>query len=184
MKGDPQMKTLEELLDLVDSNEETYDTEEPYQMISSQGDAQTGIYTKVKGKRRTWFYRDADHIYCTPLPQEGYQGMAGATLTFHLPNDLTEDVKAPWATNSSGLYKDTGIDIRDQHLTKGVISVERDKSILKTLLHKDLNWSKGPHNRIETLAQYYANLLNRTLFYFCKFYGGSSLGPIKPEQDH
>lgn len=175
------MKTLEQLLDLVESNTETYDTTEPYQMISAQGEAEDGIYTKVKGEQRTWFYKDVDHIYCTPLPHEGSRGMAGATLTFHLPEGLTEDVKAPWMTNASALFAATGIDLRFDYLTFGVISVERHKAILKTILHKDETWTKGPYFRIRDLAQYYANSLNITLFYFCKSFGGSSLGPVNPK---
>lgn len=157
-------------------------------------DALVGVRTfkKYVGKSgKIWMVaiqsNPADSIYVSG--GEHSEGMAGRTFTFKLEDGTTEDIKGPWHTNSNALLKDTGIDIRDLHSTFGVIGMDRSYGsngihpvTIHDVLHLDSDWTLGTFDRIEQLAQIFANNHLKPVCYFVKSKGGSSCGYAKPEQ--
>jgi len=165
-------------------------------MICGQAEAEKKLFKRVRGKSGRYWYIPvtdcpADNIYVSAHPDEnmpgfkGFRGFGGAILTFHLVNGKKDEVQGPWHSNSTALLNDTGIDIRDQHLTQGIISTEREwtsfsDGLYKNVLYHDIKPSLGYFDRIDTLAQKYANKLNKIVYYAVKTAGGGSSGTKTP----
>jgi hypothetical protein len=164
-------------------------------MISGQHDAQIRRYKKIQGEHKTWYVslddNAGDHIYCTPEHCEnepgykGFQGFGGATLRFELEDGTVDNIKGPWHSNSDALYCDTKHDIRDKHITQGIIAKERIHkdyytSIYKKIIHYDIEPVIGLFNRIEDIAQQYANDNDCDVYYAVRSDGGGSSGCCKP----
>lgn len=97
--------------------------------VSGRGEAVSRVYRLVKGEsRHVWLYpanekNPADHIYMTNNPENTtsneqlFQGFGGATLPMPLENGKTYMLHGGWHSNSEALFKDTGVDLREKHLT-------------------------------------------------------------------
>jgi hypothetical protein len=167
-------------------------TDGPYQMISGQGEAVSRplkVATAANGTR--WLYNDdlpnaGAFIYVEGGPNS--QGFGGSTIPFKLVDGTTLELKGPWHSNSDALFKSTGIDLRERHVTWGCIGTERDytnsRSTIRGLLYFDPEGGlEGPFNRIETMANAMAKERDVKLCYFSGSHGGSSCGFTRPSHD-
>lgn len=160
-------------------------------MVSASGEAESRQYTLFKGKSgRIWLVADqpnaADNIYVSD-PKRGSEGFAGRVITFKLGGGSSISLQGPWHSNSESLLDDTGVDIRDQHLTFVVISREREigehyEPIMKDILHIDSKPTIGSFQRGGHMAQRFAKKLGGPIWCYSESTGGSS-GPNLVEAD-
>jgi len=107
-----------------------------------------------------------------------------------LEDGTTEKLRGPWHTNSDALYENTGVDLRDKHLTFVVIGKGRkthrtrrgwvDK--ITEVLYQDDKPIVGEFDRGKKLAQSMVNKLKQTVYCYTRSQGGSSNSPIKPKE--
>jgi hypothetical protein len=151
-------------------------------MISASHEAEIRKFHKYTGKTWTWYVADqpnaADNIYCwRPGPSEGF---GGRVISFTLINGEIDGVAGPWHSNSNGLFLDTGIDIRNKHLTFGVIGQEYNNGQIINVIHQDEDWVIGTFVRIHDLAKQLAKERSEILYYYQVTAGGSSRGRVLP----
>lgn len=175
-----------------------------YSMIYAQGMAQEHgrkyfLYfgkTKINGQRRRWLVSATDedcgnYIYVEGGP--GSQGFGGACLRFQLAPCGYIELVGPWHSNSSSLFMDTGIDVRDKYLTFGVIArrralkdvpdnQDRRAEYLEDIVYFDEKPTLGHHERVRDIAQRMANEMQERLFAYNECIGGSSHGAVYPSK--
>ena len=142
-------------------------------------------FVRHQGTKWLWLVADqpnsGDDIYV--WDNLNTSGFGGRHIDFTLTNDTVITLKGPWHSNSISFFDDTGIDIRDKHLTFGVISRKFANDEMIDVLHQDEDWTIGPFNRIPTLAKEMANNLREKLYYFKLSQSGSSRGPVEPDNE-
>lgn len=155
----------------------------PYRMISGQGEAQSKQYKIALGKTgRIWLYSTGDNIYVQGGPNS--DGFGGAILEFKLENGCDSvKMKGTWHSNSEALFTDTNVDLQEQHLTFGVIGLERDwnkgQAVIRDLIWFDKEPTYGSFDRVTNLAKKMANDLGKKVCYHKQSIGGSSCGFIE-----
>jgi len=114
--------------------------------------------------------------------------MAGRTLTFPLEDGTTVDFIGPWKTGAEGLRKDTGYDATKMYTSQGIISLYRENAMKYNdghfyigVLHHDPTAVIGPFDRIEEMAQSYANKFQRKIWYAVVTSGGGTGSWCDPE---
>ena len=172
-------------------------------MLCGSYEAEIRKYRKVIGKSgKTWLYamqeNSAENIYVSASPREfepgyrGFQGFGGRTLFFTLENGEIEELRAPWQSNSDDLFVDTGVDLRDKHLTFVVIGLGRARrkienkyyvDVMVDVIYKDEKPTLGRYDRGKQIAQRLANEMNKMVFCYSQSQGGSSSSPIEPEDN-
>ena len=166
-------------------------TPDRYGMISGQGEAAKHRYDLHVGKSgRRWLVSTSDdrasNVYVEGGP--GSQGFGGAELVFTLRDGSAVTLKGPWHSNSDSLFRDTGVDVRNEHYTFGVIGTGREyrntggSATITGVIHADKGPTKGQFSRINDLAQQMADERQQTLFYYQESKGGSSCGPVDPRR--
>ena len=166
--------------------------------ISGQGDAQSRKYHKYVGKSgRIWLVANqpnaADNIYVEG--GEGSKGFGGSTLTFPLVEGGEVNLKGPWHTNSSALFQDTGIDIRDKYYVMVVIGKDvkygkNYETIVHEVIHQDHEPVLGIFHRGDVLGRELAQKLGHQVFVVDQTLGGGHYRFVKPddkfywEQEH
>lgn len=107
-------------------------------------------------------------------------------MEFHLEDDCIIELQGPWHSNAEALFNDTGVDIKDKHLTFVVIGkgLEGDLRNMKItdVVYKDEKPTVGDFCRGERLAMKLAKEMNMVLFCYSESDGGSSCGPVYPDQ--
>jgi hypothetical protein len=114
-------------------------------------------------------------------PSEGY---AGRTMHFPTKEGVIA-IQGPWHSNSDALYKRTGVDLRDKHLTFGLVALQRthrgNDTVFKDVLYIDpQNGVIGRFKRIQDMAQAMADERDEVVFYYQRSHGGASNGPLCP----
>lgn len=163
-------------------------------MFSGSYEAENRKYRKIIGKSgRIWLYaiqdNPADNIYVSGGSNS--EGFGGRTLSFTLEGGGKAELKGPWHTNSDDLYSNTGVDLRNKHLTFVVISKGRQhvltkngwKDVMIDVLYKDKQAIVGEFDRGKKLAQSIANKLKQTIYCYSQSQGGSSNSPIEPKEE-
>lgn len=157
-------------------------------MISGQGEAQSRQYHMHVGKSgRRWLVAvqeaAAENIYVEGGPNS--DGFGGATLTFPIEEGEPVVLKGPWHANADSLFQDTGIDVRDRHRTFVVVAKDRHyengRTILTGILHKDPEPQLGSFHRGDLIAREIARKLDCPVILYSQSSGGSSCGPVKPD---
>lgn len=161
----------------------------PMKCGSSEAESQT--YHKYTGKSgKIWLVANqpnaADNVYVEGGKDS--DGFAGRTLSFKLVDGCTLKLTGPWHSNADALFTDTGVDVRDKYLTQGIVALDRqyeDNDYHKPYIYSDvIHYDKSPvigcFNRIETLAQEFANSTDKIVFYAFISSGGGSSGSLKP----
>lgn len=156
-------------------------------------EAEQRRYKKVIGKLgKIWLYavqdNPADNIYVSG--GKNSDGFGGRSISFTLEDGTIEELSGPWHTNSDDLYNNTGIDLRDKHLTFVVIGKGRKTlrtkqgwvDIILDVLYKDDKPTIGKFERGEVIAQKLANKLKQTVYCYSQSQGGSSNSPIEPKE--
>lgn len=149
-------------------------------------------FRSVRSPGRVWLVGDSpnagDFVYMWE-PEEptlySFQGFGGAVLHFTLVNGCTMDLEGPWHSGAQALYDDTGVDVRHKCLSLGVLALHRvpDAAGLyryKYLLYKEEAPQLGVFERVGLLAQWYANKLGATVFYYRESVGSSEHSYRKP----
>ncbi len=155
-------------------------------MKSGISEVYNRIFKKVQGKSgKTWFIaiqkNPADNIYVFNPNDKGkvMRGFGGRKMRFKLEDGTIEEVDAPWHSNSDALFDDTGIDVKNMHLTKVVLclgGVEYQGGHswkMRNVIYKENEHKLGSFNRGEELAQEYANKLGKRVYYWIESMGGA-----------
>lgn len=162
-------------------------------MISASGDAAERKYRLYTGNAgRRWVVADqedaAENIYADGGP--GSRGMAGRTLTFDLVDGGSVDFIGPWKSGPDGLFKETGVDVRNTHHTKGVVAfdIKHGKewcspSDYIDVQHFDEQPVIGAYDRVRQIAQEIANKSGRPVHYAFVSKGGGSACRLLPKGD-
>ena len=106
-------------------------------------------------------------------------------IGFRMDSGETRAYCGPWHSNSEGLLKDTGVDLRDRHESFGVISLGRmyttEGWMMRGILHYDGGPIVGPFDRIERLAQSWANTRQQSVWFFARTANGEGLQSVSPD---
>ena len=160
--------------------------EDAYTMVSARDEAQSRPCHVYVGKSgRTWLVADipnaGDYIYCTAYadPKRCGEGFGGATLSIPLVSGGHFLLRGGWHANADALFDDTGVDVRDKHLTYVVLSKDRKmlegtrQSVFVDVVYRDPEPTIGPFDRYKILVAQYPD----ARFYYSRSCGGSSSGP-------
>lgn len=150
-------------------------------MVSGQGNAQSFIYKKHTGKSgANWFIpinseEPAAHVQVHYPSSKYSDGYGGAALLFQLDDGTTYRAQGPWHSNSDSLFRDTGIDIRDKHLTFVVLSKASKgyPTELIDVVYQDPQPLLGKFDRYKDLIKQFPE----ARYYYSESSGGSFSGP-------
>lgn len=132
------------------------------------------VFQKVNGRDGCWYIgktqNSGDWIFFSSDPfQYGETKPSPIKIT---TEGGVEEVSSLWRSSSEELFLDTGMDLRDKHLTFGVVSEIREIGDLdikmEEILHADESPVLGTIDRIDSIAQDLANGSGKTLFYIRK----------------
>jgi len=151
-------------------------------------------YKKIEGKSNIWYVaiqpNEGDNVYCGSRSGKHSDGFGGSTLDFELEDGTIDKVQGPWHSNSSALLDDTEYDVTHKHFTKGIIAldcvnVEDSTDWMKTkhfeVLHYDKEPIIGDFERIDIMAQYFANELKKSIYYAVITSGGGRSKWVNPK---
>lgn len=162
-----------------------------HQRMRSGFDIPVPLFHRRNDNRGTWLYPadpnfpDAAHfIYYRHDGDFRSDGFGGATLTFATPEGEVS-LQGPWNSNANSLYAATGVDLRDCHLTRGIIALGREYSgvgaaTYRDVLHLDSDWTRGRFSRIEDLAKDLSASLNCEIYYAVISRGGGCSSYVRP----
>jgi len=153
-------------------------------MISGMGEVADRIWRCIPCKdnpKQRWFWPINDpepgaHVHFDPNDPTS-KGYGGSTLDFHMETRETISVKGPWHGNTDSMFRDTGIDLRDQHLTLVILSKEiggdfRNPEMVDVIYHEDKP-VLGRFDRYKDIIQAHPE----ANYYYMESHGGSSIGP-------
>lgn len=159
-----------------------------YHMVSADP-PKSSVWKKVVGKSgRLWLYQPEGSTVWVD-GGEGSRGCGGRTLTFNLDDGSTVDLKGPWCSNSNACFKDTGIDVRSNHITWGCVGTERlwdgntGRSGIGNIIWFDPEPTKGLFERVDLIAwELQKKYPDQKLQVYRESAGGSSLGSVSEPQ--
>jgi len=172
---------------------EEYKFKNLHEQVNASAEAETKVYKAVPSNltNKVWLVplnESPGNIYCDPKDSNS-NGFGGSILKFQLEDGTIHEAKGPWHSNPDSLFEHTGIDLRNYHMTFGVIA-DKIECNYKTMeytatgiYYKDEQLTIGKHSRIKDLSKYYANLLGKRISYFAKSEGGSCLAWADPETE-
>ena len=172
-----------------------------YKMVSGFAEQAKRIYrvapVRENSIRRTepgglWFYpanerNPADNVFFgnPNWGKPGHRrsnGFGGSILEFTLDDFSTIKIAGPWHGNADSMFVDTGLDLRDKHLTWGIVAKTKLESgwnqplLYKDVLHLDTEPVVGTFDRIEDLAKKFVKELGCVVYYHRESCGGSHTG--------
>jgi len=158
------------------------------EVVSGFAEAERHVYRMVVGKSgRAWFYPSelhnaADYIYVTDSEDwdKAGRGFGGATVELQLDNGTRFSLKGGWHSNDEAFYEDTGVDIREKHLTFVIIAKQRAEGMMQDVVYYDESPQVGFFNRGERTALEMATKLDEPLYYFSRSAGGSISARVYP----
>ena len=150
-------------------------------VISGQGEAMEQICQMAfdnDDSQRIWLWSDVDHIYCGYPYSTGSQGFGGAKIPFNILGGQTVTLHGPWHTSANDLWRATGVDLRNQYMTRGMCSYartydSRDGYIYRDVFHFEETARCGSYNRIRDIARAVADKVERMVFFYAESHGGS-----------
>lgn len=182
----------------------TFEVKYNPEMKCAQSEAEQKKYRQYKGKSgNTWLVAEqpnsADDIYVTnDHKNSGGEGFGGSTLSMPLINGKSKTshfmLHGGWKSNSDSFFEDTGIDIRGKHRTFGAVGTGLEwkncncvvnpifqHEFITGIKHIDMKAKIGKFNRIELIAQNFANRLKKPVVYYSQSEGGSVRGWANPK---
>lgn len=152
--------------------------------------AETVLYTPHwSAKHGTlWLVPDiqnASHIWCSGGP--GSRGLGGHEKTFPLVKAIGGSItlKGPFHANPHDLFNETGIDMRNQIWSWGVLGRRFDhdansgRDVIADLVYIDTIAMPGVIDRVERLGQTLIDLgYEEELFYYSETAGGCGYGKV------
>ena len=162
-------------------------------MKSGMAEVEIRKFKKVETHTKIWYIPIQDnpadelHVFIKKEnPNSCFKGYGGATLKFLLEDGIVDEVKGPWHSNADSLFSDTGIDLRDKYKTIGAIgkgrAYEDGKSYITDVLHEDTDWVVGSFDRLEEMAQKFADELGIEISYYSQSSGGSRTSWAMPKK--
>lgn len=158
-------------------------------MTCGSYEAESRTYKLFYGKSgKRWLVanqpNEGDNVYVEG--EKNSDGFGGRILTFKLMDGTTVGLKGPWHSNADTLFEDTEYNARDKHLTIGIVAkyVKPDYykgDLFTSILHLDKEPVIGEYDRVQKIAQEFANKLKHEVRYAMKSTGGGSSGPVKPQ---
>ena len=150
-------------------------------VISGQGEAMEQICQMAidnDDSQRIWLWSDVDHIYCGYPYDTKSQGFGGAIIPFRLLNGKEIVLFGPWHTGANDLWRATGVDLRNQYMTRGMCAYartydSRDGYIYREVFHFEEVARAGSYNRIRDIARAVADKVERMVFFYAESHGGS-----------
>lgn len=156
------------------------------------------LYARTDTPSRTWLYPAdlsipdaADFIYTRDRDEKISHGFGGRSLHFNTAHGICS-LQGPWKSNADDLFKQTGVDLRKSHLTLGVVAryakyLDFCRAIYSGVLFADDAPVNGSYDRIEKIAQRYADELGQRIFFSMRSHGGgyaSSKIPSSQKDSH
>lgn len=157
---------------------------EPMPQVSAYKVILERTYHKVIGKSgNIWLHDDLGSTIYFSAPDPNSQGFGGRLIPFPLKDGSTLKLKGCWHSNSTALFEDTGVDLREKHYTYGAYSLEinKDCSVLPNCIHADTEPTLGLFNRIELAAKEAAKKLQQVVYFYSSSEGGSHRSSINPK---
>ena len=150
-------------------------------VISGQGEAMEQICQMAidnDDSQRIWLWSDVDHIYCGYPYDTKSQGFGGAIIPFRLLNGKEIVLFGPWHTGANDLWRATGVDLRNQYMTRGMCAYartydSRDGYIYREVFHFEDVARCGSYNRIRDIASAVAHKVEKMVFFYAESHGGS-----------
>lgn len=126
----------------------------------------------------------ADFIYARDMDTKISHGFARRTLIFETA-DGPLSLQGPWKSNSDQLFRETGVDLRESHLTIGVVAryakpIDLCRAVYSGVLFADEAPVNGHFDRIEMIAQRYADELGQRIFFSMRSHGSGHAGSKSP----
>jgi len=159
-------------------------------MVCGSAEAEAKVYRLIPCKRGNWLMavnvpNPAAFVYFDDPKDLKSQGFGGRVIRFLLESEEVYEAKGPWHGNADSMFKDTGVDVRDKHLTRVVISEgrgldEKYRTVLKGVLYEEKEPLLGRFERGRKLGEGVADGLGRMVFVYSEGPGGSSNGPVYP----
>ena len=131
-------------------------------------------------QNKTWVWSDAEHIYCGYPYATGSLGFGGRRITFKtIEGEVI--LYGPWHTSAEDLYQETGVDLRNQYMTRGMCAHRREYSIQDgyiyyNVFHYEEESFMGSYNRIRDIAHEVAHMAKRMVFFYMESNGGTIHG--------
>jgi hypothetical protein len=162
---------------------------EGYSMFSGQADAaerRYHLYPCRNGEGGVWLVADQPNAgenvyYHNPANDATSQGFGGSTLHFTLTDGSIYAAKGPWHGGAEGVFRDTGIDVRDTYYTFVVLGMKREhvgsgygRTVIRDVIYKDAAPTLGRFDRYKEFIRAYP----QALVYYMSSKGGSSCGLI------
>lgn len=158
-------------------------------MFSAQAEAAKRTYKVLVGKSGDlWLVarqeNEGDHVYVSD-PRKGSQGFGGATMTFDIAGGNSVVLQGGWKCNSDLLYRETGYDVRDKHLSQVVVArnrtYENGRPVFTDILHFEPRMQLGVFDRGKEIAKRLANERGERVLVYVETLGGSSSGWEDPD---
>lgn len=142
-------------------------------MICASSEAESKRLVLVRGKSgRCWLYDpDGADCYVEGGPDSG--GFGGRVITFTLLDGTQVQWKGPWHSNTNALFLDTGVDLRNKHLTWGCVGLGRKGNTITDVIWFDDRPTMGAFDRVESKARELAAERNCPVFVYMQSQGGS-----------
>jgi 3',5'-cyclic AMP phosphodiesterase CpdA len=160
----------------------------PMAMISGSHEAEIRTYRKYECKRGVWLAAlqgaPADNLYFHDPRDKNSDGFGGRTLRFPLEDGSVYEAKGPWKGNADSMFRDTGVDLRDQYSSFVVIGkgVRFEKGryesirVITDVVYMDDGFQIGPFQREEAIVK---TLPVGKYQYYRETRGGSIAGSIE-----
>ena len=120
-----------------------------------------------------------ENCYFHDPADTGSQGFGGSTLHFTLTDGSVYAAKGPWHGGADGVFRDTGVDVRNTYYTFVVLGMARDhhgsgygRTIIRDVVYKDKAPVLGSFDRYKELIKAHP----QALVYYMRSKGGSSCG--------
>lgn len=156
--------------------------------ICASAEAQAVKYTVHKDKSgKRWLVGDvpnkAEYVYVEGGPNS--DGFGGRVITFPLVEGGELPLKGPWHSNSSDLFKATGIDVRGMSYSMCCIGLDRrfegDCTYVTDVIYMEPEPLLGPDRpNVRAIAEAFADELGHSVFLDVRTRGGGSNGSVDP----
>lgn len=135
------------------------------QMVCASAQVEERRWKCIPGKTGNWLVpinekEPAAHVHFHDPTDAHSDGYAGRTLQFVLEDGTSYSAKGPWHSNADALFKDTGIDLRDQRLSfvvlsKGIGSNQKYQTVMEDVVYIDTEPMLGRFDRWKELVPKY-----------------------------
>lgn len=145
------------------------------------------IWSRFIGKSgTTWWIpvgvpNRADYIHCRNMNvSHRSEGYGGRTFKFKCEDGTVDKPQGPWHSNSDSLFLDAGVDIRNEHITCGVVFMSGHYGNVRDVIYADKEPEVGSFHRIDMLATRIADAVGFGVMSFSESDSGSHCGMINP----